>query len=114
MPPAVTNAFSNWLKTNTNMKLLSDAAVLRITYEGITTFDALRDFDDKSIQGLPAICKETIPAITADVGLGIAAEPEVPGANVGSISVRRLCVAVDAAKYYHSIGRGSHGSENAL
>lgn len=105
MPPAVTNAFSNWLKTNTNMKLLSDAAVLRITYEGITTFDALRDFDDKSIQGLPAICKETIPAITADVGLGIAAEPEVPGANVGSISVRRLCVAVDAAKYYHSIGR---------
>ena len=105
MAPTATNAFRSWLKSGPNMKLSSDAAVTRILYEGITTFDSLNDFDEKSIQDLPGICKETIPAITADPANGIAAENEVPGANISSISVRRLIVAANAAKYYISIGR---------
>lgn len=105
MPPATTPAFQNWLKSNPNIKLSSDAAVRRVLYEGITSFANLLDFDHKAIQGLPAICKEEIPAIAEDVANDIAAEPLVNGANVSTISVRRLCVAVDAAKYYSSIGR---------
>ncbi len=105
MPPTVTNAFRSWLKSNPNMKLSSDAAVNRITYEGITNFESLLDFDDKSIESLSTICKETIPEITEDIGNGIAAEAEVNGANISSISIRRLIVAVQAAKYYSSIGR---------
>ena len=62
-------------------------------------------FDTKSIQGLPAICIKTIPAIAADNANNIAAEPEVSGANISSISVRRLIVAVEASKYYDSIDR---------
>ena len=87
------------------MKLSSDAAVNRILYEGITNYVSLLDFDTKSIQGLPANCIKTIPAIAADNANNIAAEPEVPGANISSISVRRLIVAVQASKYYDSIGR---------
>ena len=105
MPPAVTNSFKAWLKASTNMKLSSDSAVTRITYEGITTFQSLEDFDKKAIQSLTSICKEKIPAITADAAAGIAAEVEIPGANISSISVQRLIVAADAAKYYNSIGR---------
>ena len=105
MPPTVTNAFRSWLKSNPNMKLSSDAAVTWITYEGITTYDSLLDFDKSSVESLPRTCKETIPAIAEDIANGIAAEAEVPGANISSISVRRLIVAVQAAKYYNSIGR---------
>ena len=37
----VTNAsFRNWLKGGSNMKLSSDAAVVRITHKGITDFNA--------------------------------------------------------------------------
>ena len=62
----VSNAFRNWLKAGTNIKLNSDAAVTRITHEGITNFDSLADFDKKSIKRLPQICKESIPAIVVD------------------------------------------------
>ena len=48
IPPTVTTSFRSWLKANTNMKLSSDAAVLRITYEGITTFKSLNDFDKRA------------------------------------------------------------------
>ena len=105
MPPQSTASFKSWLKQSTNMKLSSDAAVNRILYEGITNYVSLLDFDTKSIQGLPAICIKTIPAIAADNANNIAAEPEVPEANISSISVRRLIVAVQASKYYDSIGR---------
>ena len=101
----VTNAFKSWLKSGTNMKLSSDASVLRITHEGITNYESLIDFDTKSIERLPATCKESITAITADDDAGITAEPEIAGANLSSISVRRLIVAVKAAEYYTSIGR---------
>ena len=49
--------------------------------------------------------EEAVPAIAADVATGQAAEPEVPGANVSTISTRRLIVAMNAATYYTSIGR---------
>ena len=105
MPPAVTNAFKNWLKGNLQMKLSSDAAVSRIIAEGVTSFQTLLDFDTKSIQALPGICKEDIPAIAEDQANGIAAEAAVNGANISSISVRRLITAVQAAKYYDAIDR---------
>ena len=47
----VTNAsFRNWLKRGSNMKLSSDAAVVRITHEGITDFRSFLDFDKESIE----------------------------------------------------------------
>ena len=87
------------------MKLSSDASVLRLTHEGITNFASLSDFDKKSIQLLPQICKNSIPAIVEDIPNNITAEVAIPGANVSSISVSRLITAVNAAKYYNSISR---------
>jgi len=49
--------------------------------------------------------KENISDIKEDVTGGITAEPEILGANVSSISVRRLIVAAEASKYYTSTGR---------
>lgn len=46
------------------------------------------------------MCKEIIPAIAGDANANVAAEPEVSGANISSIKVQRLIVAVNAAKYY--------------
>ena len=105
MAPALAGGFANWLKTNPNMKLLSDASVTRVSCEGITNLDSLRDFDHKSIKKLPDACSRAIAAIAEDVANGIAAEAAVPAANISSVSVNRLCIASDAAKYYHSIGR---------
>ena len=59
----ISAAFKVLLKANGNIKLSSDVAVLRITKEGITGWDPLNDFDQKSIERLPATCKNTIPAI---------------------------------------------------
>ena len=98
-------AFKAWLKDSTNMKLSSDASVLRLTKEGITNFESLTDFDKKSLERLPSTCKESIDEIIADVPNNIGAEIEVPGANLSSISVRRLIVAMYAAEYYTSIDR---------
>ena len=105
MPPTITASFCSWLKSNTNMKLSSDVAVTRITYEGITNYDSLKDFDKSSLEALPKTCINTIPPIAEDVAAGIAAEAEVHGANISTISVRRLIVASNAARYYSSIGR---------
>ena len=87
------------------MKLSSDAAVLRLLQEGLTTYNSLTDFDKKSLEQLPSVCKETIPAIAADLPNGIAAENEIAGANISSISVQRLIVAINAAEYYTAINR---------
>ena len=105
MPPTTTGAFRSWLKSSPNIKLSSDAAVLRITYEGITNYESLIDFDKKSIERLSATCKESITAIEIDADAGIAAEPAVPGANISSISIRRLIVAMHASMYYQAINR---------
>ena len=100
-----TAAFKSWLKDSTNMKLSSDASVLRLTKEGITNFESLTDFDKKSLERLPATTAKPIDAIIVDVPNNINAEPAVPGANLSSISVRRLIVAMYAAEYYTSIDR---------
>ena len=105
MPPVTNANYRNWLKSAANMKLSSDAAVLRLTYEGITNFDSFLDFDRESIESLSKACARTIPAIAADDNNGIAAEAEIPGANLSTISIRRLVVATHAVKYYTSIGR---------
>ena len=105
MPPTVNVSFKSWLKVNTNTKLSSDATVLRITYEGITNFKSLDDFDKSSIKSLPRIRKGKIPEIEEDVTGGITAEAEILVDNVSSISVRRLIVAAEASKYYTSIRR---------
>ena len=103
--PVTSQAFKAWLKASTNIKLSSDAAVLRVTHEGITNFASLSDFDKKSIENLPGVCKNSIPAIEADPTNSIASETSVAGANVSLISVRRLITAVNATKYYGSIAR---------
>ena len=101
----VSAAFRSWLKASTNMKLSSDASVTRVTHEGITDFRSLIDFDKETIQNLPKVCKQGIDAIAADPANNVVAEAEIPAANVSSISVQRLIVARNAARYYDSIGR---------
>ena len=49
------------------MKLSSDASVLRVTHEGITSYDTLVDFDKADIKNLTRVCKGSIDAIFADV-----------------------------------------------
>ena len=87
------------------MKLQSDVAVTRILYEGLTTFASLADFDDASIKSLAKNCRETIPAIAADVAAGITAEAEVPGTVISTQSIVRLGIASKAVKYYIAVGR---------
>lgn len=96
---------NGWLKSGSNMKLSSDAAVNRILHEGLNNFPALADFDKDSILLLPKICKEAIPAIAEDANNNIAAEPAVPGANINSVSVQRLIAASDLVRYYFVIDR---------
>ena len=107
MPPTTTNSFKAWLKQSTNMKLSSDAAVTRILYEGVTDFPSLLDFDRESIEALSKACSKTIPAITADIPNHVAAEVEIPGANISSISIGRLIVAMNATKYYSAVQRAT-------
>ena len=97
--------FRSWLKASTNMKLSSDASVLRVTHEVITSYDTLVDFDKAAIKNLPRVCKGSIDAIAADVANNVQAEAAVLGANVSSIYVQRLIVAANVARYYASIGR---------
>ena len=97
--------FRSWLKAYTNVKLSSDASVLRVTHEGITSYNTLIDFDKADINNLPRVCKGSIDAIPADMKNNVQAEAAVPSANVSSFSVQRLIVAANAARYYGSIGR---------
>ena len=105
-----TAAFRTWLKSTSNMKSSSDASVARVTYEGITNYESPKDFDEASIKNLPKVCKETINAIPAHAVNNIQAEPEVPGANVRSISVQHIIVVANALRYYDSIGRMMNAS----
>lgn len=100
-----TSAFRTWLKSAPNMKLSFNASIARVTHEGITNYNLLKDFDMAAIKNLPEGCKETIDAIPADVANNIQAANEVPGANVSSKSVQHLIVAANTARYYDSIGR---------
>ena len=80
------------------MKISIDASVLWITRVGIQNFMSLIEFDKTSVDSLPKICKETIPAITADAANGITVENGVTGANISSISVCCLILAVNATE----------------
>ena len=102
-----TAEFKAWLKGGNQMKLSSDAAVVRVLHEGLTSYDSLADFDTATIQALPKVCREAIPAVVADVQAGITAENAVVGANVNSVSVQRLIVAAHATRYYRDIQRAS-------
>ena len=57
------------------------------------------------IKRLPLIRKRKIPEIIEDVASGIKEEPEILGADISSVSARRLIIAGDAAKCCTSIGR---------
>jgi hypothetical protein len=106
MPPATTPQFRLYLKSATNIKLNTNAAVNRILYEGITSFASLGDFDADSIKQMARNCRETIPAVAADADAGILVdEPEVIGTTISTQSVIRLTVACNATKYYLSVGR---------
>jgi len=105
MPPATSASFRSWLKQSTNIKLLSDAAVTRITYEGITDYESLSDFDKDIIDSLPRSCSRALIAVVEDLPNGIAAEPAVVEGNISTISVHRLVVAANAVRYYRDVNR---------
>ena len=92
------STFRSWLKASTNMKLSSDTSVIRVTHEGITSYNTLVDFDKSAIKNLPRVCKGSIDAIAADIANNVQAEAEVPCANVSSIYFQRLIVAANAAR----------------
>ena len=87
------------------MKLSSDAVALGVTHEGIANFVSLSDFDKKSIENLPSVCKNSIPAIEVDPSNSIASEASVSGANIALISVSWLITTVNAVKHHGSIDR---------
>ena len=76
------DTFRSWLKASTNMKLSSDASVLRVTHEGITSYDTIIEFYKAVIKNIPRVCKGSIDAIAADTANNFQAEAAVPGANV--------------------------------
>ena len=90
--------FRSWIKASTNMKLISNASVIRVTHEGITSYDTLVYFDEAAIKNLPRVCKGYIDAIAADKSNNVQSEAAVPGANVSSVYVQRLIVATNAAR----------------
>ena len=59
------------------MKLSSDASVLRITYEDLTNFQSLMDFERDSIKSISKACNKDIDRNIADVPNGIAL-PKTP------------------------------------
>ena len=105
VPIVTNNQYRLWLKIAANMKLSSDAYVLSITYEGLTNFQSFMYSDCNNIESLSKACSKDIDRIISDVPNGIAAENDVPGTNISTISIRRLVVATNAVKYYTVIGR---------
>ena len=81
--------FRTWLKASTNMKLSSDASVLRVTHGGITSYDTLVDFEKAVIKNLPRVCKGSIGAFAADIANNVQAESAVPDSNISYISVQK-------------------------
>ena len=74
--------FRSWLKASTNMKLSSDASVLRVTHEGLASYDTFVEFDKAAIKNLPRVYKGYFDAIASDISNNVQAEAAVPGANV--------------------------------
>ena len=105
IPTATNDSFSTWIKSNNMINISSDAAVVYITYEGITNFISLTDFDKKSIKSIPTTRKKKILFITDDPAAGITAESAVPGSNISLVAIHWLIVMIQSAKEYTSIGR---------
>ena len=104
--PSDTNAsFRTWLNSNNTINLSFNVAVICMTYEGITNFASLTNFDKKSIESIPTTCRENTLAIKNDPESDITAEPSITGANRSSIAICQFIVAVKADKYYTLIGR---------
>ena len=93
-----TQAFNGWLKSSNNMKLSSDALVLCITHEGITSFASLSAFDKKSIYCLANIYKNVIPDIDADASNNIISACAVARVSMPSVLVSSLITASNDAK----------------
>ena len=87
--------FRRWLKSNPNMKLNSDVAVLRIIAEGITSYESLADFDEKSDQNLATVCREYSSHCCWPSKWNLCR----------GISIRRLIVANNDVIYYRSIDK---------
>ena len=85
MPIVINNQFRSWLKSAANMKISSDASVLRITYEVLTNFQYFMSFDCVSIKSLSKDCSNNIDAIVADVPNGIASKNAIPGTSISTI-----------------------------
>jgi len=92
--------FRNWIKEGRNIKLSTDSAILCLIHEGITDFNSLLDFDRDSIEALPRACSKSIDAVAVDVANSVISEPAVYRANINSLAVRRIFVAMRAIKYY--------------
>ena len=72
--------------------------MLRLTHEGVTSYNTLVDFDKAAIKNLPRVCKGSIDAIAADMSNNVQAEAAVPGANLSSVSVQSLIVVANTAR----------------
>ena len=75
------------LKRAANMKLSSDAFVLKITYEGLTNFQYFMEFDSNITKSLSKSCIKNIDSIIADVPNEIASENAFPGTNIRIILI---------------------------
>ena len=105
MPIVTKNQYHLWLKSAANMRLSSDASVLRITYEGLTKFQSFMDFDWNSIESLSKACSKDIDGIINYVPNGIAAKNAVQGTSISTILILQLVIATNSVKYYIAIGK---------
>ena len=105
MPIVTKNQYHLWLKSAANMRLSSDASVLRITYEGLTKFQSFMDFDWNSIESLSKACSKDIDGIINYVPNGIAAKNNVTATSTSTISIQKLFFDTNDVKYYTAIGQ---------
>ena len=82
-----------------------------MTYEGITNFSSLTYFGKKGIESIPTTCRGEIPTITDDQSAGITSEPAFPGANISSVAIIQLIVAVQSSEYYTLVGRTMNATD---
>ena len=77
MPIVSNKQYHSWMEIAANMELYSDTSMLRITYEGLTNYQYLINFDRDSIKSISKACNKDIDRNIADVPNGIAL-PKTP------------------------------------
>ena len=82
MPPATNDSFRTWINSNNMINLIFYAAVVCMTYEGITKFLYLTNYNNKSIEYFPTTREEKMTTITDNTVAGITAETALPGAKI--------------------------------